>query len=152
MHFASLLKAGAALALAQSASAAHIHLKHTTPPALPSEIRCTMIIDDPINGCQGSSRPWEENCGRNDGDNSSRIIPSCDNGGSVTVNWYTGLVNYQDKEGGKAHCVLNTTQAGGECNTDHPNRYEKGDYDAASGVAGNALYALAPMVVAGVFL
>lgn len=152
MHFASLLKAGAVVALAQSVAGAHIRLKNTNPPANPSEIRCTLIIDDPINGCAGSSRPWEENCGRNEGDNSTRIIPSCDNGGRVTVNWYTGLVKYHDKEGGEEHCVLSTTKAAGECNTNHPNRYEKGDYDAASGVAGNALYALAPMVAAGVFL
>ncbi|RMJ21846.1 hypothetical protein PHISP_07280 [Aspergillus sp. HF37] len=152
MHFASLLKAGAVLAMAQSVSAAHIHVKNTTPPANPSEIRCTMIIDDPINGCQGSSAPWEENCGRNEGDSSTRAFPSCNNGGEVTVNWYTGLVNYQDNEGTKAHCVLSKTKTGGECDTDHPNRYEKGDYDAANGLGGNALYALAPMVAAGVFL
>lgn len=148
-----LFKLGAVLAFAQAISAAQITLKNTTPPANPDEIRCTLIIHDPISGCKGSSEPWEENCGRNEGTASTRDISDCSNGGQVTVNWHTGKVTFSNDSGAKESCILSDTKTGGHCNTDQPHQFEKGDYSAANSLvsSSNALYALAPMA-AGLFI
>lgn len=149
-----LLKLGAVLALAQSISAAKISLMNTSPPALPNEHACSLIIHDPIHGCKGSSKPWSEICGRNDGSASSKAISSCPNNAQVTVDWYTGVVHFSDDAGGKAMCVLNDVHDGGHCDTNHPHAFDKGDYNAANTLVtpNNALYALGSVIAAALYL
>lgn len=149
-----LFKLGALLALAQSISAAEITLMNTSPPALPDEHACTLIIHNPINGCKGSSHPWSQICGRNDGSASTKAISGCSNNAHVTVDWFTGVVHFSDDAGGKAMCVLSGVHDGGHCNTNHPHTFDRGNYNAANTLVtpNNALYALGSVIAAGMYL
>lgn len=144
-----LFKLGGILAVAQTISATQIHIKNTSPPANRYVHHCTVIVDEPgVNGCDGSSSPFEDQCGRNPG----VLTQSICNGGEVKVNWYTGEVTVK-KDGKKASCVLSDVHDGGECDTEKPDQYEKGDYNGASGLGvSSALYGLAPLVAAGLML
>ncbi|RJE20711.1 hypothetical protein PHISCL_06956 [Aspergillus sclerotialis] len=141
-----LLKLGALFGLAQTIMAGKVHIENTSPPANVYVHHCTIILDDPILGCSGSSPPLEEQCGRNGaGTTTHQVCPGTD----VSVNWHTGQLKVK-KGDQTAQCVLSDVKTGGHCNTDQPNEFEKGDYNAANSLStSNALYGLAPLVAAG---
>lgn len=145
-----IFKLGAVVAMAQSIAGTGVHIKNTSPRANVYVHHCSLVLDGELLGCSGSSSPFDDQCGRNSGTQTKKI---CDDL-SVSVNWYTGEVKF-DGSNGNAKCTLSTTQDGGHCNTDDPDQFPKGDYNAASSLMtrGNAVYGLAvPMVAAGMLL
>ncbi|KAE8395517.1 hypothetical protein BDV23DRAFT_145129 [Aspergillus alliaceus] len=143
-----LLKPSTVMALAQTITGAHIYIKSTQPPANKYVTHCTVIIDDELYGCKGSSKPFKKKCGRNKGTETKKI---CD-GSSVTVNWETGDLQFKSQNGDHANCTLSTTNPWGECDTNDPNKYPKIASQAASLFSVNtALYGLAP-VAAGLLI
>ncbi|GES57384.1 hypothetical protein ATEIFO6365_0001067200 [Aspergillus terreus] len=136
-----LLKLGALAALAQTISAAHIYIKTTSPPANKYVSHCTVIIDDELFGCSGSSEPFSKGCGGNRGTSTKSICKTA----QVTVDWDNGKLDFTNDSGDHANCTLSTTQQWGECDTTDPNKYPKvEDNGAASSLfgAGSAIAGL----------
>lgn len=146
----SLFKLGALVALAQTISAAQLHIETTHPPANKYKAHCTVIVsaDNPLEGgCSGSSSPFPGGCGDNRGTKEATI---CGNK-TIRVNWEQGTLEYEADNQVKAHCTLSSTHQGGECDTDDPEKYPH-PTSAAPGISAiNALLGLTP-VVAGLLL
>ncbi|PKY02733.1 hypothetical protein P168DRAFT_291866 [Aspergillus campestris IBT 28561] len=145
-----LLKFGAIAALAQTISGAHIYVKTTNPPANRYVSHCTVIIDDDLFGCSGSSKPFSEGCGGNRGVSSQKICGD----GEVEVNWHSGELVFTAPDGQHANCTLSTSRSGGECDTEDPNKYPPVHFkNAASGPVNvnNLLYGMGS-VAAGLLL
>ncbi|KAF9891513.1 hypothetical protein FE257_003980 [Aspergillus nanangensis] len=135
-----LLKFGAIAALAQTISGAHVYIKTTKPPANEYVSHCTVIFEDPIFGCEGSSEPFTKGCGGNRGVSSKAICKTA----KVTVDWDTGKLEFENDNGDHANCTLSTTEQWGECDTTDANKYPKVESSRAGGVvsAGGALLGL----------
>merc|ERR1712187_913696 len=86
-----ILKFGALAALAQTISAAQVHIETTHPPANKYKSHCTVIVEGELwPGCNGgSSGPFPGGCG----DNSDTDPASICGDGKVNVNWTTGMLN-----------------------------------------------------------
>ncbi|ODM17693.1 hypothetical protein SI65_06481 [Aspergillus cristatus] len=145
-----ILKFGALAALAQTISAAQLHIETTHPPANKYKSHCTVILEDELWGnCKGSSSPFPGGCG----DNSDTKPATICGDNTVNVNWKTGQLTIKSADGQKeAKCVLSSTSQWGECNTDNPDQYplENGAsslFDAGKSV----LYGLTP-IAAGLLL
>lgn len=143
-----ILKFGALAALAQTISGAQVHIETTHPPANKYKAHCTVIVEDEIFGCKGSSSPFPGGCGDNQGTKQASICG--DN--TIEVNWHTAQLTFKSADGKQAGCVLSTTSQWGECNTDNPDQYplENGAsslFDAGKSV----LYGLTP-IAAGLLL
>lgn len=143
-----ILKFGALAALAQTISAAQLHIETTHPSANKYKSHCTVIVEDEIFGCKGSSSPFPGGCGDNEGTKEASICG--DN--TIEVNWKNAQLTFKSSDGQEAKCVLSTTSQWGECNTDDPNQYPlengaSGLFDAGKSV----LYGLTP-IAAGLLL
>ena len=146
-----ILKFGALAALAQTISAAQVHIETTHPPANKYKSHCTVIVEGELwPGCNGgSSGPFPGGCG----DNSDTDPASICGDGKVNVNWTTGMHNITSDDGQhSAGCVLSTTSQWGECDTNNPDQYplENGAsslFDAGKSV----LFGLTP-IAAGLLL
>lgn len=140
-----LITLGALFGLAQAAMAGNIKIQNTSPPGNVYVHHCTVQLND-VLGCTGSSPPLKNECGRNGPDPiTHQVCPDT----QVTVNWHTGQATVK-KSGQSQKCVLSDVHDGGHCNTDKPNEFKEGDYNAANSLStSNALYGLAPLVAAG---
>lgn len=144
-----ILKFGALAALAQTISAAQIHIETTHPSANKYKSHCTVIVEDNIFGdCKGSSTPFPGGCGDNKDTDPATICGDK----TVSVDWRTAELSIKDTDGNEEKCVLSTTSQWGECNTDDPNKYPtengaSGLFDAGKSV----LYGLTP-IAAGLLL
>lgn len=137
-----IFKFGALAFLAQTVAAGKLHIETTHPPANKYKSHCTVIFEDDIAGCTGSSGPFPGGCGDNDGE---LTAPMC--GGTLTVNWDIGLVKYKDQ-----HCTLNSVKNFGKCDTSDPDQYPVPSNSGNQVSANNALYGLAPLAAAGLLL
>lgn len=147
----SLFKLGALVALAQTISAAQLHIETTHPPANKYKSHCTVIVSssDPFNDkCSGSSSPFPGGCGDNHGTKKASICGDK----TIEVNWNRGTLRYLDASGQEqAHCTLSSVLQGGECDTNDPNKYPEPTSAAPGLSAINALLGLTP-VVAGLLI
>ncbi|KAE8141712.1 hypothetical protein BDV38DRAFT_191083 [Aspergillus pseudotamarii] len=144
-----LLTLGTGFALAQTISGAYIYIKTTQPPANSYVTHCTVIIDEELFGCEGSSNPFKKKCGKNTGTETKEICETA----SVTVNWDTGDLQFKNDHGDHANCTLSTTNEWGECDTSDANKYPKIQDNHAESLfsVSSALYGLAP-VAAGLLI
>lgn len=143
-----IFKFGALAALAQTISAAQIHIETTHPSANKYKSHCTVIVEDELFGCKGSSSPFPGGCGDNSGTKEASICGK----NTIEVNWHNAQLTFKSSDGQEAKCVLSTTSQWGECNTDDPNQYPlengvSGLFDAGKSV----LYGLTP-IAAGLLL
>ncbi|PWY74522.1 hypothetical protein BO94DRAFT_549652 [Aspergillus sclerotioniger CBS 115572] len=140
-----IIQLGALMALAQTISGAEIYIKSTQPPANLYVTHCSVIIEDELFGCKGSSEPFKRSCGRNKGIETKSICKSA----TVTVDWTTAQLSFKNSDGNTANCTLNSTSSFGHCNTDNPDEYpiETVHKSAASGglAASAALLGLGTM-------
>ncbi|PYH39237.1 uncharacterized protein BO87DRAFT_372405 [Aspergillus neoniger CBS 115656] len=136
-----IVKLGALVALAHTVAGSQISLRTTTPPANEYVTHCTVILDDEFFGCKGSSKPFGKKCGHNRGIQTKSI---CDTS-SVTVDWSTAQVTFQDNNGHSANCTLSSTEEGGHCNTDDPDEFPIEHNGAERLGAGAALWGLGTM-------
>lgn len=137
----SLFKLGALVAMAHTIVADDLHIETTHPPANKYKSHCTVIFDEDILGCTGSSSPFPGGCGDNHGQKEATIC-----GNTLTVDWDHGTLQYQSK-----HCTLSSTHQGGSCDTNDPEKYPQPTSAAPGLSAINALLGLTP-VVAGLLL
>lgn len=144
----SLFKLGALVAMAQTITAANLHIETTHPPANKYKAHCTVILDDPLGGCSGSSTPFPGGCGDNLGVKKAKICGS----NTITVDWNHGTLQYESSDGStQAHCTLSSTHQGGKCDTNDPNKYPEPTSAAPGMSAISALLGITP-VVAGLLL
>ncbi|GKZ40472.1 hypothetical protein AbraIFM66951_000236 [Aspergillus brasiliensis] len=136
-----IVKLGALVALAHTVAGSQITLRTTTPPANEYVTHCTVILNDELFGCKGSSKPFGKKCGHNRGIETKSI---CDTS-SVTVDWSTAQVTFQDNNGHSANCTLSSTEEGGHCNTDNPDEFPIEHNGAEKLGAGAALWGLGTM-------
>ncbi|PYI05222.1 hypothetical protein BO78DRAFT_152240 [Aspergillus sclerotiicarbonarius CBS 121057] len=140
-----IVKLGTLMALAQTISGAQIYIKSTQPAANLYVTHCTVIIEDDLFGCQGSSEPFKKECGSNEGIETKSICKTA----SVTVDWTTAQLTFTNDDGNTANCTLSSTSQDGHCDTDDPNEYpiESPHASTASGrlTAGAALWGLGTM-------
>lgn len=143
-----LLKFGALVALAQTVTAGQLHIETTHPPANKYKSHCTVILEDDLFGCSGSSQPFPQGCGGNRG---VKTAPICGDD-KITVDWHSGLLTFQSGSGQKAHCTLDSTADFGKCDTNDPDKYPPPINSKASSVnPASVLYGLAP-IAAGLLL
>lgn len=143
----SLFKLGALVAMAHTIAADNLHIETTHPPANEYKSHCTVIFDEPILGCTGSSSPFPGGCGGNHGVKKATMCGSK----SLTVDWNHGTLQYQGKNGQSVHCTLSTVQQGGSCDTNDPDKYPEPTSAAPGLSAISALLGITP-VVAGLLL
>ncbi|RAL17470.1 uncharacterized protein BO97DRAFT_6834 [Aspergillus homomorphus CBS 101889] len=143
-----LLKLGAILALAQAITAAQIKIKTTNPPANSYVSHCSVIVEDELFGCKGSSKPFKKECGKNQGVQTKSICGDA----SVTVDWYSAVLTFKSADGQTANCTLSSTKTEGHCDTSNPTEYPQEHNGAARLLNANtALWALAP-IAAGLLI
>ena len=143
----SLFKLGALVAMAQTISAANLHIETTHPPANKYKAHCTVIVTDAFaDGCKGSSSPFPGGCGDNLGVKKASICGS----NTITVDWNHGTLQYSG-DNTQAHCTLSSTHQGGKCDTSDPDRYPQPTSAGPGLSAINALLGITP-VVAGLLL
>ncbi|PWY64263.1 hypothetical protein BO70DRAFT_303072 [Aspergillus heteromorphus CBS 117.55] len=142
-----LVKLGALTVLAQTISAAELHIRTTDPPANNYVEHCTVILNDELFGCKGSSKPFPNECGQNYGVETKSICDTM----SVTINWDTALVMFDDNKGNTANCTLSSVETEGHCNTDNSTAYPVEANNAVHLSAGTALWGLGTMAL-GLFL
>ncbi|OJK04247.1 hypothetical protein ASPACDRAFT_75728 [Aspergillus aculeatus ATCC 16872] len=143
-----LLKIGALLALAQTLRAAEIKIRTTNPPANSYVSHCSVILEDELFGCKGSSKPFKKSCGRNTGVQTKSICGDA----SVTVDWYSAVLTFESADGRTANCTLSSTETEGHCNTDDPDAFPV-EHNGAGRLLGphTVFWGVAP-VVAGLLL
>ncbi|RAH85821.1 hypothetical protein BO86DRAFT_386112 [Aspergillus japonicus CBS 114.51] len=139
-----LLKLGALFALAQTLTAAEIKIRTTNPPANSYVSHCSVILEDELFGCKGSSKPFKKSCGRNTGVQTKSICGDA----SVTVDWYSAVLTFESADGRTANCTLSSTETEGHCNTDDPDAFPV-EQNGAGRLLGarTALWGVAPVVV-----
>ncbi|PYH93235.1 hypothetical protein BO71DRAFT_5691 [Aspergillus ellipticus CBS 707.79] len=138
-----LIKLSALTLLAQSISAAEVHIRTTDPPANNYVMHCTLIINDSLFGCKGSSKPFPNECGQNYGIETKSICGTS----SVTINWDTAEFEYNDNKGNTANCTLSGVETESHCNTNNSTQYAVEHNAAPRLSAGTAFWGLGTMAL-----